>query len=79
MPTYSYKCLKCGVEFEEVQKITDSPLVKHRDRLITGMDTGPSRKCPGKVERLISNTSFQLKGSGWTEKHYNTTTKRAKF
>lgn len=51
MPTYEYQCEKCGV-FEVTQKITKKAL----------------RRCPtckAKVKRLISNTSFQLKGSGW--------------
>jgi putative FmdB family regulatory protein len=51
MPIYEYLCKKCG-EFELMQRITDDPL----------------RRCPtcrGKITKLISNTSFQLKGSGW--------------
>lgn len=51
MPIYEYECPKCGV-FEATQRITDDPL----------------RRCPscrGKVRKLISSTSFQLKGSGW--------------
>lgn len=51
MPIYEYRCSKCG-EFEYMQKITDDPL----------------KKCPTcrrKVTKLISNSSFQLKGSGW--------------
>src|SRR5271165_5496134 len=51
MPIYEYKCNKCGV-FELTRRITDKPL----------------RKCPtckGRVERIISNTSFVLKGTGW--------------
>jgi putative FmdB family regulatory protein len=51
MPIYEYRCEKCGV-FEETQRITDPPL----DRCPT---------CRRKVRRLISNTSFQLKGGGW--------------
>jgi putative FmdB family regulatory protein len=51
MPIYEYRCEKCG-EFEETQRITDPPL----DRCPT---------CRRKVRRLISNTSFQLKGGGW--------------
>lgn len=51
MPIYEYRCEKCG-EFEHTQRITDPPL----DRCPT---------CRRKVRRLISNTSFQLKGSGW--------------
>lgn len=52
MPIYEYECPKCGV-MEVSQRITDDPL----------------SKCPSckrrKVRKLISNTSFQLKGSGW--------------
>jgi putative FmdB family regulatory protein len=51
MPIYEYRCEKCG-DFEKTQRITDPPL----DRCPT---------CRRKVRRLISNTSFQLKGSGW--------------
>ena len=52
MPIYEYQCSKCGEIFEAFQKITDLPLTK-------------CRFCQGKVEKLISHTSFQLKGSGW--------------
>jgi putative FmdB family regulatory protein len=51
MPIYEYRCEKCG-DFERTQRITDPSL----DRCPT---------CRRKVRRLISNTSFQLKGSGW--------------
>ena|SRR5215510_769964 len=51
MPIYEYKCQKCGI-FETSQKIMDKPLVK-------------CPTCKGKVKKLISNTSFQLKGTGW--------------
>jgi len=51
MPIYEYRCEKCG-DFETTQRITDDPLQK-------------CPTCKRKVKRLISNTSFQLKGSGW--------------
>jgi len=51
MPIYEYECRKCGT-FEATQKITDKPL-------------GKCPTCKGKVKKLISNTSFQLKGTGW--------------
>jgi len=51
MPIYEYSCPKCG-EFEITQRITDGPLKK-------------CPTCKSKVHKLISNTSFQLKGSGW--------------
>lgn len=52
MPIYEYECLFCKNTFEITQKF-DDPLLQ---------------KCPfcdGKVKKLISNTSFVLKGSGW--------------
>jgi putative FmdB family regulatory protein len=51
MPIYEYQCKKCG-QFEIMQKITD--------RSLTRCPT-----CQSKVTKLMSNTSFQLKGSGW--------------
>ena len=51
MPIYEYRCKKCG-EFEATQRITDAPLTR-------------CPTCRGKVAKLISSTSFQLKGSGW--------------
>ena len=51
MPIYEYNCQKCGT-FETTQKITEKPLSK-------------CPTCKGKVKKLISNTSFQLKGTGW--------------
>lgn len=51
MPIYEYRCRKCG-EFEVTQRITDAPLSR-------------CPTCRGKVSKLISNTSFHLKGSGW--------------
>ena len=52
MPIYEYQCSQCGEVFEAFQKITDLPLTE-------------CKFCQGKVEKLISHTSFQLKGSGW--------------
>lgn len=52
MPVYEYKCAGCGKKFEMMRKFSDEPL----------------RSCPscgGPVSKLISNTSFVLKGSGW--------------
>lgn len=53
MPVYEYACEKCGHEFEAEQRITEDPL-----------KTCP--KCRArKLKRLISQTSFVLKGGGW--------------
>ena len=51
MPIYEYECGKCGV-FETSQRISAAALTK-------------CPTCRRKVRRLISNTSFQLKGTGW--------------
>ena len=51
MPIYEYKCSACGV-FELTQRITEDPL-----------EECPT--CQGEVRKLISSTSFQLKGTGW--------------
>ena len=55
MPIYEFCCHNCGHEFELLQKISD-PL--------------PS-ECPNcdkaDVQKLVSATSFRLKGSGWYE------------
>ena len=56
MPIYEYHCPQCGV-FEATQRITESPLA-----------TCPN--CGSDVHRLISLTSFVLKGSGWYATDY---------
>jgi putative FmdB family regulatory protein len=52
VPIYEYQCTKCGEVFEAFQKITDAPLTQ-------------CKFCQARVEKLISQSSFQLKGSGW--------------
>jgi putative FmdB family regulatory protein len=52
VPIYEYQCTKCGEIFEAFQKITDEPLSQ-------------CKFCQAKVEKLISHSTFQLKGSGW--------------
>ena len=52
MPIYEYRCEKCGSHFEVIQKFSDSPLKT-------------CSSCKGRLTKLISKTSFQLKGSGW--------------
>lgn len=52
MPVYEYECSKCNQVCEALQKISDPPL----------------KKCPhcgGKVKKIMSLNSFQLKGGGW--------------
>jgi putative FmdB family regulatory protein len=52
MPIYEFQCAKCGQVTEALLKFSDKPL----------------RKCPqcgGKLSKLMSMNSFQLKGGGW--------------
>ncbi len=56
MPIYEYRCAKCGT-FEVTQGIKEP-----------GLKRCPT--CKGKVERLLSATSFVLKGSGWYATDY---------
>jgi len=58
MPIYEYKCDKCGSRIEVIQKISDPPLKR-------------CSKCRGKLEKTISRTSFQFKGSGWYVTDYS--------
>ena len=59
MPTYEYMCDKCEHEFEREQRISDPPV-----------KTCP--KCRSrKVTKLISRTSFVLKGGGWYSDLYS--------
>jgi putative FmdB family regulatory protein len=52
MPIYEYECTKCGKIEEIFQKFSDKPLVK-------------CKHCSGKLHKLISHSSFHLKGTGW--------------
>ena len=52
MPIYEYRCEDCQHLFEEWQKdFTEKELV--------------CPVCGGRARRMISNTAFILKGSGW--------------
>jgi len=52
MPIYEYECSKCGHQTEVWQKFSDEPL-------------SSCTKCNGKMKKLISQSTFHLKGSGW--------------
>jgi putative FmdB family regulatory protein len=52
MPIYEYECTKCHNTQEVLQKFSDRPLTK-------------CKHCSGKLQKLISQNSFHLKGSGW--------------
>ncbi len=52
MPIYEYGCTDCSKLTEAFQKISDDPLTI-------------CPECGGALTKLISNTSFVLKGGGW--------------
>ncbi|MDG2089851.1 MAG: zinc ribbon domain-containing protein [Gammaproteobacteria bacterium] len=64
MPIYEYQCEACGAHLEKLQKISD-PVLKD---------------CPecneASLKKMISATSFRLKGTGWYETDFKTGTKK---
>ena len=64
MPIYEYACRSCGHEFEELQKISEKPLVK----------------CPScgskSLVKKVSAAGFRLKGGGWYETDFKTKAKK---
>jgi len=52
MPIYEYECTECGRVEEVLQKFSDKPLIT-------------CHHCSGKLQKLISHSTFHLKGSGW--------------
>ena len=58
MPVYEYKCKKCDKILEVIKSINDdSPEI--------------CTKCGGDTEKLISLSTFQLKGGGWFRDGYS--------
>lgn len=64
MPIYEYQCKDCGNQLEALQKIADAPLTQ----------------CPNchqqGLTKLVSASSFRLKGGGWYETDFKTGAKR---
>jgi len=57
MPIYEYKCQKCGEEFEVFQGVADRAVKS-------------CKRCKGSVQKLMSLSSFHLKGNGWYATDY---------
>lgn len=58
MPVYEYECDACQKVFELQQRISDKALTV-------------CPQCGGSVRKLISRSSFQLKGGGWYTDGYS--------
>lgn len=57
MPLYEYRCKNCGHQFEKIQSFS-------------APDEKECPVCHGPVERLISPSAIQFKGSGWYATDY---------
>jgi putative FmdB family regulatory protein len=57
MPTYTYRCQKCGEEFERFQSMSDAPVKR-------------CPTCKGKVQRTFHPVGIVLKGSGFHKTDY---------
>ena len=52
MPVYEYECNECKKTFEVQQRMADDPLTD-------------CPECDGTLKKLMSMSSFHLKGGGW--------------
>jgi putative FmdB family regulatory protein len=52
MPTYDYRCAKCGEDLEVYQTFSEAPLTRHKG-------------CGGKLSKVLSPAGIVLKGSGF--------------
>jgi len=64
MPVYEYECDSCGKVFEVQQRMADAPLTD-------------CPECDGTVKKVMSMSSFQLKGGGWYADGYSSARKDA--
>ena len=58
MPIYEYECTACHTTIEAFQQITEKPLCTCPD-------------CSGSLKKLVSMSSFKLKGGGWYADGYS--------
>lgn len=65
MPIYEFECKKCKARTEVLQKLNDKQPVK-------------CRQCGGRLERLISASAIQFKGTGWYVTDYAGNGKKGK-
>ena len=64
MPIYEFECQKCKARTEVFQKMNDKSPTK-------------CEKCGGRLEKLVSASAIQFKGSGWYVTDYAGNGKKA--
>ncbi len=60
MPIYEYTCSKCDCTCEKIN-------INYED-----IEIPICENCNVEMERIISKTTFQLKGNGWANDGYST-------
>jgi putative FmdB family regulatory protein len=64
MPTYTYRCQKCGHEFERFQSMSDEPVKR-------------CEKCKSKVQRVFHPVGIVLKGPGFHKTDYRSSSRKS--
>jgi putative FmdB family regulatory protein len=64
MPTYDYRCAKCGEDLEVYQSFSEAPLTRHKG-------------CGGKLTKVLSPAGIVLKGSGFYKTDNRSSGKRS--
>ncbi|CAN5695859.1 hypothetical protein BH18ACI4_BH18ACI4_23880 [soil metagenome] len=64
MPIYEFECRKCKAHTEVFQKMSDKPPTK-------------CNQCGGRLEKQVSASAIQFKGSGWYVTDYAGNGKKA--
>ena len=64
MPTYDYRCAKCGEDLEVYQTFSEAPLTRHKG-------------CGGKLSKVLSPAGIVLKGSGFYKTDNRSSSKRS--
>lgn len=66
MPTYTYKCRKCGRTYDHVEAMIAEP---HPTCILPA--TGKAEACGGKVFRVIGPAAAHYKGAGFHNTDYS--------
>lgn len=65
MPIYEYRCSQCEAEAEVFQKVSDP-----------APESCPSCGAQKTLSKIVSRSSFQLKGGGWYSDLYSSVPKK---